>query len=161
MYESLDVAAASGGVDVPIASLPHLKCAYCEYSTQLRGVLTVHEAQHLAALPYGCAHCDFRTAYRSVAGEHERLHDPYDCAECDFRTVDAGELALHVRLHKEDALIATCKLCAFSGTREEMAAHDAAVHADAKPHQCRYCCLRAVVHSVCCVTQLLACFGCL
>jgi hypothetical protein len=134
MFESVVTPA---GPDVPVSSLPFLKCSYCEYSTQLRGVLTVHEAQHLAALPYGCAHCDFRTAYRSVAGEHERLHDPYDCEQCDFRTVDADELALHVRLHKDDELIATCKLCAFSGTREELDAHDVAMHGGGKAHKHR------------------------
>ncbi|KAI1700458.1 zinc-finger double domain-containing protein [Ditylenchus destructor] len=97
------------------------KCETCEYATNWRSTLSIHERIHSGEKPYKCRICNYASAYRPHLSRHIRCHTgaqrwhlirhfrshtgekPYKCRLCKHVAARGSNLNQHMRTHHNDA----------------------------------------------------------
>ena len=75
-------------------------CSDCDYTTNFKRQLRIHnEAEHLGK-SYSCEQCDFKTVWSSYLRIHinsRHLQTPFSCSECEYETKWKVSLNVHER----------------------------------------------------------------
>uniref|UniRef100_A0A131YJ40 SCAN domain-containing zinc finger protein n=1 Tax=Rhipicephalus appendiculatus TaxID=34631 RepID=A0A131YJ40_RHIAP len=118
------------------------KCSFCNYSSDRKAHVKMHERTHTGERPYACYICQ-KGFYRADDVEtHMRVHTkekPYECEECGQRFNVSSNLNRHKKLHTDDAEMHACPECGKTFNQKVHLKSHMRTHTGERPYQCSQC----------------------
>jgi len=107
----------------------------CEFMTNRKDKIVLHERTHNGERPFKCLECDFSSRRKDKLVVHMRKHNkerPYACLRCDYRASKQCKLKQHMRTHTgERPYVCTVDGCAFSSSQPaNLSTHHKKSHPD-------------------------------
>ncbi|KAH9380593.1 hypothetical protein HPB48_020373 [Haemaphysalis longicornis] len=120
------------------------ECRFCQYSSNNRMHVVMHERTHTGERPHVCKLCRKGFMRREHLATHLRIHNgerPHACPECDQRFSDQANLSQHRRnIHLgPNAPAHVCRVCGRGFKRMPDLRTHMVVHAGVKPYSCATC----------------------
>lgn len=118
------------------------KCSFCNYTSDRKAHVKMHERTHTGERPFSCYICQ-KGFYRADDVEtHMRVHTkekPYECEECGQRFNVASNLNRHRKLHTDDAEMHACAECGKTFNQKVHLKSHMRTHTGERPYQCSQC----------------------
>ncbi|XP_067950017.1 zinc finger Y-chromosomal protein 2-like [Watersipora subatra] len=121
------------------------KCKLCDFATDTRERLNVHQKNnHAAERPYGCEYCDYTSRYPWNIKTHvDNVHlktKRFKCEHCDFYSPQACLLKRHVNRVHTNAKDVRCPYCDYRANHKDvLKRHVHMKHTGEFDHKCPYC----------------------
>jgi len=117
-------------------------CAYCDYTTSKRYLLSRHLKCHSEERPHKCSVCE--RGFKTLASlqNHVNTHTgtkPHRCKYCDANFTTSGELVRHVRYKHTHEKPHKCTECDYECVEYSKLKRHIRCHTGERPYQCPNC----------------------